>query len=97
MEYHLRAIAHNGFVYAEVRNGMYGLPQAGQLAHEKLKPILINAGYKPAKVTPGLWHDTHSDLQFVLIVDDFGIKWTNQRHVHRLSNVIREHYEITLD
>ena len=35
--YHLADKAKNGFVYAEVRRGMYGLPQAGILAQELLE------------------------------------------------------------
>ena len=35
--YNLNNIAtKDGFVYMEIRKGMYGLPQAGKLAHEKL-------------------------------------------------------------
>ena len=36
--YNLNNIAtKDGFVYMEIRKGMYGLPQAGKLAHKKLK------------------------------------------------------------
>jgi hypothetical protein len=30
-EYNLRALVQNGYLYVEVRKGMYGLPQAGLL------------------------------------------------------------------
>ena len=76
---------------------MYGLPQAGRLAYNKLKPILIEAGYRPAVTTPGLGRDTNSDMQFVLVVDDFGIKWTNEKQLNKLASVLRTHYEITID
>jgi hypothetical protein len=32
-EYNLHALVHNGYLYVEVRKGMYGLPQAGLLAN----------------------------------------------------------------
>ena len=36
--YSLASLVHNGFVYVEIRKGMYGLPQAGRLANDKLVP-----------------------------------------------------------
>ena len=57
-EYQLRSLVHNGNIYAEVRNGMYRLPQAGQIAYDKLVPILENKGYQHAVSTAGLWKDT---------------------------------------
>ena len=35
-QYALTPLIHNGFVYVEVRKGMYGLPQAGKLASNQL-------------------------------------------------------------
>jgi hypothetical protein len=32
--YQLESKISNGYVYAEVRKGMYGLPQAGKLAND---------------------------------------------------------------
>jgi len=54
-QYDLLAKAHNGIVYVEIRKGMYGLPQAGRIANEKLIPILEKAGYNQAEHTPGLF------------------------------------------
>jgi hypothetical protein len=34
--YNLEPLIHKGHVYAEVRKGMYGLPQAGKLANDAL-------------------------------------------------------------
>ena len=33
-QYKLKPLFHNGFVYVEIRKGMYGLPQAGRLAND---------------------------------------------------------------
>ena len=35
----------DGYVYVEIRKGMYGLPQAGLLAKELLKQRLMKHGY----------------------------------------------------
>ena len=49
--YELHDKISNGHVYAEVRKGMYGLPQAGRLAYEKLRIFLEPHGYVPCPVT----------------------------------------------
>jgi hypothetical protein len=39
----------DGYVFCEVRCGMYGLPQAGIIAQEPLTKRLHKAGYQKAK------------------------------------------------
>ena len=46
-QYNLKDIVtSDGYVYIEVRKGMYGLPQAGLLAQELLEKRLEKHGYK---------------------------------------------------
>ena len=33
-QYNLEPLIHNGYVYFEIRKGMYGLPQAGRIAND---------------------------------------------------------------
>jgi hypothetical protein len=54
-KYNLNALAVDGWVYIEIRKGMYGLKQAGLLANQLLKTRLAPFGYYPARHTPGLW------------------------------------------
>ena len=56
-QYNLKDIVNSdGYVYIEVRKGMYGLPQAaGLLAQELLEKRLEKHGYKQSKHTPGFW------------------------------------------
>ena len=55
-DYNLRdRVEPNGYVYIEVRKGMYGFPQAGLLAQKLLKKRLVKHGYMQSDVTPGLW------------------------------------------
>lgn len=44
----------NGFIYIEVRKGMYGLAQAVFLAQELFKERLNEKRFKQYKFTPGL-------------------------------------------
>jgi hypothetical protein len=74
--YQLHQLVTNGFIYAEVCHGMYGLPQAAIIANQQLQEKLEPHGSHPVPITPGLWkHDTQ-DIAFTLVVDDFGIRYT---------------------
>jgi hypothetical protein len=54
-KYNLKALAVNGWVYIEIRKGMYGLKKAGLLANQLLQKRLAPFGYHPAQHTPGIW------------------------------------------
>jgi hypothetical protein len=97
-EYNLHDIATpDGHVYIEVRKGMYGLPQAGLLAQQLLEKRLNAHGYKQDPMIPGFWTHTHRPIQFILTVDDFGIKYVGKEHADHLLNIIRQHYKLTVD
>jgi hypothetical protein len=53
-------VDENGFVYVEIRGGIYGLSQSGYLANEDLKMNLAQFGYAPAKRTPGVFMVTQN-------------------------------------
>ena len=65
----------NDKVHAEIRKGMYGLPQAGILANKLLQQNLKTHGYKPCQHTMGLWKHKWRPISFMLVVDDFGVKY----------------------
>ena len=57
--YQLESKIRKGYVYMEIRKGMYGLPQAGILANKLLKKRLAKHGYYELPHTPGLFtHDS---------------------------------------
>jgi hypothetical protein len=88
--YNLNTIAVNGYIWAEVRHGMYGLPQAGTLANKLLQAKLAPHGYHPVPVTPGLWrHDTRA-LHFELVVDNFGVKCTRHEDAQHLMTTLQQ-------
>ena len=81
IEYKLREIAtEDGYVYCEIRKGMYGLPQAGIIAQELLQECLAQVGYHQSKIVPGLWTHETRDICFTLVVDDFAIKIHRTHH-----------------
>ena len=64
----------DGYVYCQIQNRMYGLPQARIISQQLLKERLGKHGYCQSKTTPGLWkHDTRP-INFSLVVDNFGVK-----------------------
>jgi hypothetical protein len=96
-EYNLLHYAHNGWVYFEINKGVYGLKQAGKLANDLLTERLQEHGYYQCPLTPGLWRHQWRPVSFVLIVDDFGIKYVGKRHADHLLTALQQHYTVTTD
>ena len=95
-EYNLAPLVHNGYIYAEVQKGMYGLPQAGHIANECLTKFLAPHGYAPVPVTPSLCHKMQ-DIAFTLVVDDFGVKYTNCKDGEALMTMLSTQYKVSED
>jgi hypothetical protein len=96
-QYNLLPLVHNGYVYMEIRQGMYGLPQAGILANQLLAKRLALHGYSQTPHTPGLWKHHSRPVIFSLVVDDFGVKYVGKQHADHLFNALEEHYEAATD
>ena len=98
VKYDLRNLVDTqGWVYIEIRMGMYGLPQAGILANKLLEKRLNAKGYYQCQHTPGLWRHVWRDIVFCLVVDDFGVKTTALEHITHLRSALKEHYTIVMD
>jgi hypothetical protein len=96
-KYNLDALAVDGWVYIEIRKGMYVLKQAGLLANQLLQTRLAPFGYYPARHTPGLWLHKTRPIAFSLVVDDFAVKYVGKQHTDHLRNALLKTYEITTD
>ena len=88
---------NNGWTYFKIIKGCYGLPQAGMMANNLLHMLLINTGYYETTTTPGIWCHKWRPIMLVLIVDDFGIKYVGDNHLHHLRAVLTNHYTILED
>ena len=82
-------------VYVKVTGGIYGLPQSGNLAQKQLISHLAKHGYNQQETTCLFRHVTRP-IEFVLIVDDFGISAPDGEEQHLLT-ALRELYPITVD
>ena len=97
-EYKLKDfVDEQGYVYIQINKGIYGLKQAGVLAHNNLIICLRKHGYRPCKFTKGLWNHISKSTQFVLVVDDFGIKYQNEADLQHLFVALRDKYTISVD
>jgi hypothetical protein len=97
LKYNLNALAVEGWVYIEIRKGMYGLKQSGLLTNQLLQTRLAPSGYYPARHTPGLWLHKTRPISFTLVVDDFAVKYVDKQHAEHLRNALLRTYELTSD
>jgi hypothetical protein len=96
-KYNLNALAVDGWVYIEIRKGMYGLKQAGLIANQLLKTRLAPFGCYPVRHTPGLWLHKTRPIYFTLVVDNFAVKCVGKQHAEHLRNTLLQTYELTTD
>ena len=76
---------------------MYGLPQSGKLANNLLQQRLKPHGFTPCTHTAGLWTHPTKPISFVLVVNDFAIKYTNKQDAMDLLDILHTHYTVKTD
>jgi hypothetical protein len=96
-QYKLADLIHNDKVMVEIRKGMYGLPQAGILANDRLQKHLALHGYTATAHTPGLFRHATRPISFTLVVDDFGVKYVGAEHAQHLIDTLNAKYTTTTD
>ena len=97
IKHKLHKFIHNGFMLCEIAKGMYGLPQAGILAQKQLLTRLAVAGYIQDELVPCVINHKNNGITFTLVVDDFGIKFTNSEGAEHLISTLEQHYEIKVN
>ena len=86
---------HNGYIFAQVTKGVYGIPQAGQIVNYALIQQLEPYGYLPSIKTPGEWtQDSHS-INITLLVDDSWVKYSGKVHALHLKTALEYNYKVT--
>ena len=96
VQHKLEQFMSNNSVLFEVNQGMYGLPQAGYLAQQRLIEHLRKHQYHQTD-TPCLFRHASNGTTFALVVDDFGVKYTDRTAAEHLINALQEIYEIKID
>ena len=87
----------DGFVYVDIRKGMYGLNKSAPINFDGLVKLLKPHGYHPLRSNPGIWCHGTLSTKFALCVDNFGTKYTNPAHAHHLVNTLKKYYTISID
>jgi hypothetical protein len=93
-EYKLVGSDRDGWIYFEICQGCYGLPQAGILANDLLRSCPLAEGYYEAESTPGLWHHKWCPIQFCLNVDDFGVEYVGIEHFNHLLDLLKKFHGV---
>lgn len=86
----------NSSILFEINKGMYGLPQSGLLAQQRLVKHLSVHGYTETS-TPCLFRHHSTGTVFALVVDDFGIKYTTREGADHLIRTLNLLYDIKID
>jgi hypothetical protein len=76
---------------------MYGLPQAKSLGHDLLEERLNQEGYFQSQIVPGFWKHKTRNIKFVLVVDNFGIKYLKKENLDHLIKSLEKYYDVTVD
>ena len=87
----------DGYVYARIDKDWYGLKESGKIAHDDIVAHLHKYRYMKEKRTEGLFTHQTRDISFTLVVDDFGIKYTNKADVEHLIQSLEEKYTMKTD
>jgi hypothetical protein len=91
-EYGYEDYCVNDMLYFQINKGMYGLPQAGFLAQERLIEHIAEHGYIQSDLVPCLFRHATNGISFVLVVDDFGIKYKSvSGRDHLLATLCKNH------
>ena len=90
-------IIPDGWLYCKIQRAIYGLNEAGKLANIQLQKLFATEGYYPCLFTQELFRHETRDITFSLVVDDFGVKYINQKDEEHLEPVIKKNYPMKTD
>ena len=96
-EYDLHQYVHHGCVIFQVNKALFGLPQAGLISQQQLEVRLAAAGYVQCKHTPCVFRHVSNGVTFALVVDDFGVKYTDTAGAQHLIDTLRAIYDVKVD
>ena len=95
--YDLKALVDDqGWIYMQIKKGMYGLKQAGIITKQYLVKHMAPFGYHPVKHTPSLWVHNSKKKLFNLVVDDFCVQCCSTEDADHFLNALRAKYLITV-
>ena len=85
------------YVYCKITEAMYSLVQTGRISNLDLMKHLEPHRYYSSKCTPVLWFHKTWLIDFILVVDNFGIKYINKKDIERLLKALKERCLVNVD
>ena len=93
----LTDMCSGGYYYMKITQGIYGLPQAGRLAQQKLVKHLELHGYVLSDHTACLFTHKTRNVKFTLVVDDFAVKYHKEEDAEHLIAALQEIYVLKVN
>ena len=81
------------YVVFRIDQTMYGLKEAGKLSQLRLVSLLAQSGFLETQ-TPCLFRHLTRPIAFVLVVDDFGVKYQNRDDFDFLVSALSPLYQV---
>ena len=81
-----------GYLLFRVEKDMYDLPQAGIVTQQLPEKRLEAEGYHQSTTTSEYYKHGWRPISFLLIVDDFGVKYVGEEHANHLLSVLRKYH-----
>ena len=94
--YNIKDKVHNGYIFEQVTKGIYGFPQAGQIAHDFLVKKLSPYVHHTSRKNPVIWTHNSRPINFTSVVDDFSVKYSGKEHALHLKALIEEKYSVSV-
>ena len=85
----------DGYVYVEIKRGVYGIPQSGLLAQKLLEKRLNKKGCHQSEITSVIWKRKWRPICFALCLDYFGVKYVGKHRIEHLMSVLIENHKIS--
>ena len=93
-QYNIHDYFHNGKIFFKVTKGIYGLPQAGRLENDRLQKYLKKHGYTQNTLIPDLLTHETNNVEVLLWVDEFLVKYTIDEEAHHFLTALLDFYTI---
>ncbi len=90
-------VTPDGYIYCKIKKGMYSLPQARIIAQQLIEKQLQQHRYRQCKTTPGLWKHNTRPISFILVIDNFGVKYVGEENTQHLLETVRQFYKCLCD
>ena len=95
--YKLTKYGRHEWIYFAIIRSAYGLKQSGKLSNALLRTRLEEEDYYKPTPLLACGDKKWCHIQFILVVDDFGVEYVGEEHTLHLVSVLKQYHEISQD